>query len=171
MMEEPKLPEIKSWRTKFGVSQKKLADFAKISLATLRQIEIGAKHKPHNKTLQKLASAIEDIQGKTTKAKIGEPAAVQEVKAKIPKVTAVEKPKRRGRKPKKVVDKVKKKRGRKAKLKVAKAAPVKTPVAASARKTTVKKPPVLITNLDLELINRILRMNGKEKLELLQKLL
>ncbi len=170
-MEEPKLPEIKSWRAKFGISQKKLADFAKISLATLHQIEIGGKHKPHNKTLRKLASAIEDIQGKTTEAKAGEPGAVQEVKAKIPKASAAEKPKRRGRKPKKVVEKVKKKRGRKAKQKVVKAASVKPPVKASAKKPAVKEPPVLITNLDLELINRILRMNSKEKLELLQNLL
>ncbi len=46
---------------------------------------------------------------------------------------------------------------------------------AAAAEVTAKPPtksePILLTNLDLELINRILRMTGQEKLSLLQKLM
>ena len=158
-----RLPDLRIWRKKYGFSQKKLAEVMKVSLATLRHLELGKGRKPQKRTLRKLASVIEEVE---TKAAMPAPAASIKSLAKPEPVSEkiVEKePKRRGRKPKEKIEvtKPEKRRGRPIKVAEVKA------VEPKAQVTT----PIEITNLDLELISRILRMSGREKLELLQKLL
>jgi len=76
--------------------------------------------------------------------------------------------KKRGRKAKQPVEaKAKAKRGR----------PRSKPTAASASKVNtvssaqVESKPIALSNIDLELINRILNMNSAEKIELLKKII
>ena len=55
------MKNLKSWREKFGISQKKLAEFAKINLTTLRQFEIGGQ-KPHKLTISKIKETMQKIE-------------------------------------------------------------------------------------------------------------
>lgn len=151
-MEKPKLEALKDWRNKFGLSQKKFSEIAQVSLETLRQIEIGKKRKPHKKTLKKIASAIADIEKTGAPVKEAKPPATVEKEVK-PGVESKKTGKKRGRPPKK-----------------AETAPAVRAVKAAARPSPSGEP-VMISNLDLELINRILSMSNKEKLTLLQELL
>lgn len=148
--------DLKAWRTKFKLSQKKLATLAKISLATLRQLEVGGDRKPRKKTLKMVETVIKDFESKIAPAKT-DASAVPAEKPKVRKARkpAAAKPKPKARKPKAAVKPKTKKR-------------VAPPKHIAKRAT---KSPVMITNLDLELINRILRMNAKEKLALLQKII
>ncbi len=169
-MNEVKLPEIKTWRKKYRLSQKKLADLAKVSLATLRQVEIGGKHKPHKTTLRKIASTIEEIQKKNPLGKTAQPVeAVQKPEVEKPEASTPEKPKKKDRKLKKAIKTIKPPRGKKAKAAIIEATQGRQ-LAEPAAKTKGDKGYLEISNLDLELMNRILRMTNKEKLELLQKL-
>ena len=63
-MKDFNLGNLKSWRKQVGLSQKKLSEVARISLATLRQLEIGGERKPHKKTLRKLTSAMKTVEKK-----------------------------------------------------------------------------------------------------------
>ena len=159
-MENLKLPDLKTWRKKYGFSQKKLADAMKVSLATFRQLELGRGRKPQKRTLNKLAKTIEEVERKAAKAA---PAAKLETAVKAKKVdskaVAAEKPKKRGRKPKVEAKTPAKRRGR------------KPEVVESIQIEPQTEGHIEISNLDLELINRILKLSGKEKLELLQRLL
>jgi len=56
-----KLSELKSWRQRFGLSQKMLSALSKISLATVGLIEAG-RIRPHKKTLEKLADTIVNVE-------------------------------------------------------------------------------------------------------------
>ncbi|NQT34219.1 helix-turn-helix domain-containing protein [bacterium] len=151
-MGKTKLEALKDWRKKFGLSQKKFSEIAQVSLETLRQIEIGRKRKPHKKTLKKLRTAITDIEKKGAPITEAKPPSAVEKKVK-PGVEKKKTGKKRGRPPKK-----------------AGTAPPARAVKAAVRPSPSDKP-VMISNLDLELINRILSMSNKEKLTLLQELL
>ncbi len=160
--------DLKAWRTKFKLSQKKLATLAKVSLATLRQLEVGGDRKPRRKTLKMVETAIKDFESKIASTKTDASA----VAAKKPEVRKARKPKAAKPKPKarKPVAAKPKPKARKPKA----AVKPKTKKRVAPPKVTAKrvsKSPVMITNLDLELINRILRMNAKEKLALLQKII
>ncbi len=151
-MEKPKLEALKDWRKKFGLSQKKFSEIAQVSLETLRQIELGKKRKPHKKTLKKISSAIADIEKTGAPVREAKPPAAIEKEVK----TGVEKKitgKKRGRPPKK-----------------AGTVPAARVVKVAVRPSPSGEP-VMISNLDLELINRILSMSNREKLTLLQELL
>jgi transcriptional regulator with XRE-family HTH domain len=156
-MEETKVTELASWRKKMGISQVKMAKLADVSLATLRHLEIGSQ-KPRKTTLTKVIAAINKV----------ESASPEELA-----------PKRRGRKPRAVAAEeapaavtVARRRGR-----PPKAAPAAEPSkpgrqprkpAVAAEATEIG--PIRLSNLDLELINRILNMTGIEKIELLRRL-
>ena len=60
-MVEPAINDLKSWRDKFGISQKRLSELAKISLTTLRHIELGS-HKPQKRTKRKLMSTLRNVE-------------------------------------------------------------------------------------------------------------
>lgn len=149
-MEEVNVKEIKSWREKLGLSQKKLSELAKISLNTIRQLEIG-KHKPQQRTLKRLSEALNHYLEKDT---TGEKADAKP-KAPVAAGTAVKKeekkvPKKRGRKPKSYMS-------------ATESAPT---THASERSGSIK-----LSNLDLELINRIFSMTNEEKLDLLRRIM
>ena len=74
---------IRAWRKKHGLSQKKLANLAKINVITLRMIENG-KSKPLAETLQKLQDAMKAIEAKPAKAKKRKAAARTKPVAKPP---------------------------------------------------------------------------------------
>ncbi len=173
---------LKNWREKLGVSQKRFAELAKISLTTLRQFEIGS-HKPQRKTLKKLNEVMQGIEA----GNLGEEAI---------------RPPRKRRKDAKIKLDVEasniisganlgptKRRGRPPKLQnstetlavpealPASSDPVPTPKQNSAPlPTSAQTAPssigvIQLSNLDLELINRVLNMSGKEKLALLAQLM
>jgi len=125
--------DLKSWRKKLGLSQQKLAQMARISLGTLRQIEEGST-KPHSKTLDKLSISVKELTKKFQGTE------------KLGKATTPAKRTAKGR-------------------------PKRSAAEKSITNHQVESGPILLTNLDLELINRILRMSGQEKLTLLQKLM
>jgi len=60
-MEESAINDLKSWRDRFGISQKRLSELAKISLTTLRHIEMGS-HKPQKRTKRKLMSTLRNVE-------------------------------------------------------------------------------------------------------------
>jgi transcriptional regulator with XRE-family HTH domain len=181
-MDNLKPTELKSWREKLGLSQQRLAKFAKVSLATLRKLEVGGQ-KPQKRTLSKVFAAIKEIESDPTKV-VKPPRAVRRGRPK--KEVAAPKPKaRRGRPPKVKAEKppkparvkaprVKAPRVKAAPIKAApvKAAPVKpAPVKpAPAKAPAVSSGPIRLSNLDLELISRILNMRDSEKLDLLKKI-
>ena len=128
-----------------------LAEVMKVSLATFRHLELGKGRKPQKRTLQKLAGVIAEVE---TKAAAHAPA--ESIKAlEMPKPVAA----------KATVGKVVAFKPEKHIVRPARIAEEPVELAPRVRR------PVEITNLDLELINRILRLSDREKLELLQKLL
>ena len=60
-MEDSAINDLKAWREKHGLSQKRLSELARISLTTLRHIEIGS-HKPQKRTKRKLMSTLRNIE-------------------------------------------------------------------------------------------------------------
>jgi len=56
-MTTPPMKDLKTWRKQHGLSQKKLAELAKVSLETLRKVE-ALKGKPRADTLKKIEQAI-----------------------------------------------------------------------------------------------------------------
>jgi len=155
-MDNFNVSDLKGWREKLVISQKRLAELAKISLTTLRQLEIGT-HKPQGRTLKKIvdimkgiesgALSMEEVKPRRRRRK-GSIEPVVEVPAPAP-VVAMPKPV------------------------IPQATPTPRPITSSA---PVAAPshgsvPAQLSNLDLELINRVLNMNGREKLALLEKLM
>lgn len=156
---------LKDWRDKAGISQKRFAELAGVSLTTIRQFEEGT-HKPQSKTLKRLTELIQNIENGTispneifASRKRGKPAKVdltavrRDASVKIGEISANEKTES-------AVTKTE--------TKTIEAIPElqrSTPVAGY-------HPGIIqLSNLDLELINRILNMSGKEKLALLAKLM
>ncbi len=158
-MQELKGSELKTWRKKFKLSQKKLADMANISLATMRQIEIG-KSKPQSRTMQRLINAVKDVESA--------PAAAAPKKAAAPVPKAAVKVAKGGAKP---VHRAKVGAAAKPAARGRPRVTAKPARAKVARKAPAASGPIKMTNLDLELINRILNMSGKDKLQLLRKLM
>jgi len=133
------IKDLKSFRKKHWLSQRKLANLAKVSLETLRKVEAG-KGKPRADTLEKIEQAIRAIEAKPA-------AEVKPAKAKKHKAVPKAKPAR--------------------KVGVAKA---KRRSPGRPRKTT-ETGPIKLSNVDLELLNRILNMSEGEKIELLKKIM
>lgn len=161
-MKNPIIEDIKARRKKIKVSQQILAKAAKISLATLTQLELG-NHKPQSRTIKKIITALEELESTssdapvvdTPKRKRGRPrknsiakTSTRTIKTKPVKV-ATDKPKK---KPASLIP------------------PVPEPVTTTAVSAEVSQP-IKLSNVDLELINRILNMSGAEKLDLLRKLI
>ncbi len=116
-MEEIKATEVKNWREKLGLSRKRLAEFAKVSMTTLRQLELG-KHKPQQRTIKRITEALQKV-----------------ASGKLPVESA-----------------------------------------AANSKPTEQKPapaegPIRLSNLDLELISRILNMTEAQKIDLLKQII
>ena len=63
-MTDTSIKDLKSFRKKHGLSQRKLANLAKVSLETLRKVEAG-KGKPRKDTSKKLQDAINAIEAKS----------------------------------------------------------------------------------------------------------
>ena len=125
IMEESVFNDLKAWRDRFGISQKRLSELAKISLTTLRHIEIGS-HKPQKRTKRKLMSTLRNVETN--------PPIIR---------------KRTYRKTEKT----------------------EKNVSGTRSRETKQTGPIRLTNLDLELIARILNMTSKEKLNLLRELM
>jgi transcriptional regulator with XRE-family HTH domain len=164
-MEEFKQTELKSWRKKMGLSQQKFSQMAGISLITLAGLESGRK-KPRAKTLALVIEAVKKVEA--SGAASGPAAEAAETKR------PGRPPGRRGRPPKvrtEAEPAVPKRRGRPPKA-LAAAAPVKRgPGRRPAATVSAEEAgPIRLSNLDLELINRILNMTGVEKLDLLRRL-
>ena len=62
-MAETNIKDLKGWRKRHGLSQRKLANLTKINVITLRKVETG-KSKPLAETLKKLQDAIKAIEAK-----------------------------------------------------------------------------------------------------------
>ena len=153
-MEGFKVSNLKDWREKLEVSQKRLAELAKVSLTTLRHLESGL-HKPQGRTVKKIFEILRSVQAgylsqadikpprKRRKGSAAEqPAEVQAKQAVMAAPTALP--------------------------------PVPAPKAAgihTAASTSVQTGAPQLSNIDLELINRVLNMNITEKVTLLEKLL
>jgi len=184
-MDIQELNFLKDWREKRGISQKRFAELAGVSLTTLRQFEFGT-HAPQSKTLKKLTEIIHAIDSGSLSAHEIKPAKKRgRVKASqivspvaLATDSAMAAPKRRGRPPKSLSQNVA--------VPVVNAPAKVEPVVLvdSTPKPPLSSPPptvspvpfvgagvIQLSNLDLELINRVLNMTGKEKLDLLAKLL
>jgi len=183
-MEEFKVTDLKSWREKLTLSQKRLAELAKISLTTLRQLEIGS-HKPQNKTLKKIWEVMKAIESgalsmteiktrrgrKSAAAPAPAPAPAAVVAKPTPAAPPVAAPK-----PAPVPAPAVKPAPAPAPAPKPAPAPVPRPAPAPAPTAAPAVPargtvPIQLSNLDLELINRVLNMSGREKLALLEKLM
>jgi len=162
-MENFNVSDLKTWREKLQLSQKRFAELAKISLTTLRQLELGT-HKPQNRTLRKIFDVKKGIESgevgpEAIKPRRRKKGAAEESLTPIAAPAATSKA-------------------------VAEPAPTSASALASTpafistaapTSITVSQPrgsvPIQLSNLDLELINRVLNMNGREKLALLEKLI
>jgi transcriptional regulator with XRE-family HTH domain len=165
-MDEINTNDLKSWREKLGIAQTRMAELANISLSTIRQLE-GGTNKPHKKTLTKLFEIIKGIEGgvitveNPTGARRGrKPGNVKaHVDAGVALESEIKTTARRGRPRKNSVPEI--------------GAPVKPelkPVFSSEVKPSTIAP-IQLSNLDLELINRIVNMSNRQKLALLDKFL
>jgi transcriptional regulator with XRE-family HTH domain len=181
-MDELQTTELKAWREKQNMSQAKLARIAKISLQTLRQLEVGA-HKPRGSTLRHLLDAIKGVE-------TGAPEILEQLidKRRGRKIHAepaplaggeageAPAPKRRGRPPKVRLpgEEAPVRRGRPPKALTAPTpapAPLHIPpLSPSPFRVSPEAGRIRLSNLDLELINRILNMTAREKLDLLRRL-
>lgn len=207
-MEDFDSTQLKTWREKLDLSQKRLAELANISLTTLRQLEFGT-HRPQGRTLKKILEVMHGVESgsltheaihpprhrrqKTAAPEpepvVPAPVAPAPVVAEAPAVAPVV-PKRRGRPPKAaapiapVPAPAKPAPARVAAKPAPPPAPVEAapapvpalvmPVAAPAPAPKPVSPGpagIQLSNLDLELINRVLNMTGREKLALLEKLM
>ncbi len=172
---------LKKWREKLGVSQKRFAELAKISLTTLRQFEIGS-HKPQRKTLKKLTEIMQGIEAGKFEVDSNHPTKTRNQRSNsengtemLSDVNAPEllTPKRRGRPPRagRLIHETKI------------VAPVKDANIQNSHSTSPIHSQTIqpiatnglgviqLSNLDLELINRVLNMSGKDKLSLLSQLM
>ncbi len=185
-MAETNIKDLKFWRKKHGLSQRKLANLAKINVITLRQVETG-KSKPRKDTSKKLQDAIKAIEAKP----VAKPPAKKPVtpmidlkswrkqfnisQAKLAKLAKVSlntscnmeagKGKPRADTLKKIEQAIKAVEAKP----VSKAMPTRKGHGRS-RKTT-ETDPIKLSNVDLELLNRMLNMSGRQKLELLKKMM
>ena len=167
-MKNATIEDIKVRREKMKISQQRLVKEAKISLATLEQLELG-NQKPQSRTIKKILTALEKFES-TDPASLAESA-----------------PKRKRGRPRKTDVKnasVKPMKGKPEKVAAGK--PKETPdptiqptvdpqptaaVTETAVVTAEVGQSIKLSNIDLELINRILNMTGLEKLDLLKKLM
>ena len=144
---------LKNWREERNYSQKKLSDLCGISLTTLRQLETGG-NKPQKRTVKKVLEALNAIA------------------SAAPDAVVVPKPRRRRRMSKSAPTAVVKPKATDAPPAAPTAAPTAAPAAPAA---PVKAPkgagPIHLSNLDLELMTRILNMTDLEKVELLKRFL
>lgn len=143
-MEQISFAELREWRRKYKVSQKKLADLANISVTTLQQLETD-KHKPQRKTRKRILDAVKKIENSPEKySKISRKSRRKRVEPVVVERETVSLPESMLSSPNSEL------------------APEKT-VSDSGR--------VALTNIDLELINRMMSMTIEEKLTLLKQLL
>jgi DNA-binding XRE family transcriptional regulator len=166
--------DLKTWRKKFNLSQGKLADLAELSLNTIMKMESGAKD-VQKRTIDRLLLAIKAVEDKVTviPAETRKPTAPVAPAPVAPVVAPIVAPP--------VVAKPVDVAAPTPKLSVP--APVvtpdpavaPTPVAAPAPQVSMATLPVppqvaplQLTNLDLELINRVILMSVKQKLRMLE---
>ena len=142
--------DLKSWRKKFGFSQGKLAALAQLSLNTVMKFESGAKD-VQKRTLERLVAAIKRIEGDNAPAPVEAPPVAKSEPEPAPAPASavivaplVEKP-------------------------VIPVAPQPEPAVAKVSFAQPASPvtPLQLTNLDLELINRVILMSTKNKLRML----
>lgn len=159
MAEHPQLPQLKTWREKVGVSQQRFARIAGVSLAAFRRIEMEGR-KPRPATLKRLLDAIKRVEAN--------PGLIAEMDGRRQRALQA--------RAAKLAAQVALKPAPKPALKVA-AEPAPRPAPKPAPRPPAPQPkveeefPVRLTNLDLELINRVLNMSNREKLELLRQLI
>lgn len=166
---------LKNWREKLGVSQKRFAELADISLTTLRQFESGS-HKPQRKTLKKLTEVMQGIEAGTFSEATIRPPRKKRLSANasdIPEDAGDTLGKRRGRPPRlnQNDDHLSSLPMEQQAQNVQVVAPVPIQVPTISPAIQTSSGVIQLSNLDLELINRVLNMSGKEKLALLTQLM
>jgi transcriptional regulator with XRE-family HTH domain len=151
LMDDFNVAELQAWREKLVISQKRLAELAKISLTTLRQLEAGS-HKPQQRTLKKIFEIMKSIESgdlsmedvkprrkrRSDAAELATPAPVMSLAPVVPATPPV----------------------------ATHSSTVHALSGAVAPHSSIQ-----LSNLDLELINRILNLGGREKLALLERML
>ena len=141
--------DLKTWRKRFALSQGKLADMAQLSLNTIMKFEAGAKD-VQKRTLDRLLQAIKSVEDKVTVIPAEAPKPVATAAASVATPMAPVAPAR--------VEPV----APKPVAITQQQAPAKVETAAPSAAA-----PIQLTNLDLELINRVIVMSTKEKLRML----
>lgn len=139
---DEKIKDLLNWREQLGVAPSRLAGLARISPAALRAIETG-KSKPQAATIGRLIKALRDIEAGVIPRR-GSPPKPETFLTE----TAASETKESG------------------------VVPIAT-IAAPATKVELPATtgPLLLSNIDLELINRVLNMDGPRKIALLEKLI
>jgi transcriptional regulator with XRE-family HTH domain len=193
-MEEFALNELKSWREKLGLSQQRFATIANVSLLTVRQLEIG-QHSPRKATLAKILEGVKAVEinpelaapKRRGRRKATETAETMEGAPQVEGAPAAEGAPAEGAEAPTAEVTLPRRRGRPRKTEVAGAEAASMhlgrPLRAAEATLMTPKPapspyifsadeahPIKLSNLDLELINRILNMTGREKMDLLMKL-
>ncbi len=195
-MIKPPIKDLKQWRLKHRLSQRRLANLARINVITLRKIETW-KSKPLKETLKKLQDVVKAIEAEPVlKAK---PAKAKKRKATVEAKPVAKPPapmidlksfrKRHGLSQAKLAKlakvslntilnteagKHKPMKGTLLKIEQAIKAVESKPVPKAKPATKVSATevvPIKLSNLDLELIGRILGMSGRQKVELLKKMM
>lgn len=160
--------QLKAWREKLGISQKRFAEVAGISLTTLRQFEDGLQ-KPHKKTMQKLAEVIQNIESGNFNQETLHPSRKRKNLAKVATsevITAGGMPRIPEALPRILPNPIDSRQSDSQKPSPQLAGNVE-----STSATSLTSGVIHLSNLDLELINRVLNMTGKEKLALLEQLM
>lgn len=152
-MEDLNLKELRTWRKRFGLTLKKLAELAKISPVTLRHLEIG-KHKPQKRTIINLLSALRVFETslKRESRNTSEAGAIDSSTSGNDLASAL------------LAEAVNPGSG---------AGDLKSHSVAPSQRNSGdgNTGSISLSNIDLELINRILNMTNQEKLNLLQQLI
>jgi len=143
---------LRAWRESRNMSQKRLAEAAGLSLATVYQAELG-KVKPQKKTLEKLLNYIRSCRSEDSAFEVSTLAKPEAPKEAVDELAIPAEP----------------------------AIPTEPEVCSSSTTVVTKEPrkssktefagAIKLTNLDLELINRALNLSMKEKLALIEKLI
>ncbi|MFH0764891.1 MAG: helix-turn-helix domain-containing protein [Calditrichota bacterium] len=173
-MTELPFGSLKEKRLSLGLSQKKLSSLAGISLTTLRQMEEGSSG-ARRRTVNRVLAAIEKIElgGEAGLGLVPLKTRARRKSSKVAKEKASERIKRSAR-PRKIVEiQPPGEAGEPA----INQTPATTNVQPAFKLSPQKHPvtqnasaPLHLTNIDLELINRMLGLNPEQKLDLLKYL-
>ncbi|NQT34472.1 helix-turn-helix transcriptional regulator [bacterium] len=199
------IKDLKSWRKQHGLSQKKLAELAKVSLNTICNVEAG-KGKPMKGTVKKLEEVFKAVESKPSAKTKLTVEAKPVVKRKEPMIDLKSFRKKHGLSQAKLAKLAKVSLNTICNVEAGKGTPMKgtvkkleeafkavesmpgkaVPKAKLTRmvrvtkakrkghdkpRKTIETGPIKLSNIDLELFNRVLNMSEGEKIELLKKMM